>query len=867
VCATPTCSDGVKNGSETDIDCGGAACSKCGSGKSCGVAGDCSSGVCTAGQCAAPTCTDTVKNQGESDVDCGGSTSCSRCGPGKTCTGGADCTSTLCAGGLCTTPSCGDGAKNGSETDVDCGGSCTKCGTGKLCGQPSDCQSGVCNVTCQAPTCFDGIKNGSETDVDCGGSCANKCGIGKLCGVNADCQSGVCTGGVCQNVGCNDNVKNGSETDIDCGGGTCGPCANGMNCLSGTDCQSLVCGGSPLRCLTPTCSDNVQNGSETDKDCGGPGGCPRCLTAQKCNASSDCQSGVCNAGLCAAPSCSDGVKNQGESDIDCGGASPCNRCGAGKACGNASDCLDGVCAGGVCQAPTCSDTVRNQGESDIDCGGNTTCLRCAPGQSCTAGSDCTSTLCSVTGSCTAPSCSDGAKNQGESDIDCGGSTPCARCGPGKTCTASTDCLSNLCSGSQCTAPSCYDGIQNQNESDIDCGGVCFPCGPGRKCNTNADCNQVACAFTAGVKICQWPSCSDGILNGEETYTDCGGPDCPQCKPGETCKRDADCSCDRCVDEKCGEPICGDGIVCGSEFCDDGFTDPCGSCSEKCDGPGSGSSHPSCRCADQSVEQTFWYGGMVGCSGKVGFVARDNLCGVGYTSCTAQQYVSNRAGSVPTNNYWTADPLKRKAGDSTNNCSVGLSGVHTVGCSAGHMLVCRSGQPDPQGNTCEMTGCGLNNNTPNQYFGGCSTNGQAGTMCCPLIACAGGTNDQQFSASMVGCAGSVTWDKREYLCAGAWKPCTAKQYVLRRNSVIPDLNYWTDDDLKYEGSSGACWVTKSEKGESCPGEPMRVCTGVQPDGKGNKCNMVGCGYESASPNQYFGGCSGNDTAGTLCCLSL
>jgi plastocyanin len=51
-CAAPTCTDTVKNGSETGPDCGGGACPACGLGVACGVAGDCASGVCTNSICA-----------------------------------------------------------------------------------------------------------------------------------------------------------------------------------------------------------------------------------------------------------------------------------------------------------------------------------------------------------------------------------------------------------------------------------------------------------------------------------------------------------------------------------------------------------------------------------------------------------------------------------------------------------------------------------------------------------------------------------------------------------------------------------------------------------------------------------------------
>src|SRR5436190_7546386 len=39
----PTCSDGAKNGKETDIDCGGGACTPCASTSTCSASEDCAS--------------------------------------------------------------------------------------------------------------------------------------------------------------------------------------------------------------------------------------------------------------------------------------------------------------------------------------------------------------------------------------------------------------------------------------------------------------------------------------------------------------------------------------------------------------------------------------------------------------------------------------------------------------------------------------------------------------------------------------------------------------------------------------------------------------------------------------------------------
>src|SRR5580704_2994827 len=69
----PTCTDGIKNGMETDVDCGGPTCAPCAAGKACTVAVDCSTGACISDVCRVPTCTDGTKDGNETDVYCGGS--------------------------------------------------------------------------------------------------------------------------------------------------------------------------------------------------------------------------------------------------------------------------------------------------------------------------------------------------------------------------------------------------------------------------------------------------------------------------------------------------------------------------------------------------------------------------------------------------------------------------------------------------------------------------------------------------------------------------------------------------------------------------------------------------------------------------
>lgn len=98
-CSPAGCGDAVKNGTETDLDCGGAACPPCATGKACAVASDCVGDACSGNVCV-PTCTDGLKNNGEADIDCGGAT-CAPCGVGSTCAVSADCVTGKCTGNVC----------------------------------------------------------------------------------------------------------------------------------------------------------------------------------------------------------------------------------------------------------------------------------------------------------------------------------------------------------------------------------------------------------------------------------------------------------------------------------------------------------------------------------------------------------------------------------------------------------------------------------------------------------------------------------------------------------------------------------------------------------------------------------------------
>ena len=148
----PSCSDGIQNGLETGVDCGGSC------------------GIC-------PTCFDGQQNQGETGIDCGGP--CPSCG---TCT---------------------DGVRNQSETDTDCGGLvCDQCGIEKICNGDLDFQP--------PPVCvpyYSGYYSAFPKDVygdfyrRCQPPCTSlTCIPWNSCSTNFDCPIGSCHDGLCWSI-------------------------------------------------------------------------------------------------------------------------------------------------------------------------------------------------------------------------------------------------------------------------------------------------------------------------------------------------------------------------------------------------------------------------------------------------------------------------------------------------------------------------------------------------------------------------------------------------------------------------------------------------------------------------------------------
>ncbi|RZO65433.1 MAG: hypothetical protein EVA89_02210 [Sandaracinaceae bacterium] len=510
-------------------------------------------------RCAVPRCDDGLQNGDEPDVDCGGG--CSPCAEGGTCRGAADCVSGSCVGGVCRPPTCTDGLINGDEVGLDCGGGCPPCGPGQPCSRDDDCESEVCvSGACADPSCSDLVRNGAETSVDCGGAECAACPDGRACAVDTDCL-GRCEDGAC--ASCMDGLRTGAETDIDCGGGACDACGQGRRCARDADCRNGDCEGT--HCAS--CGDGYRNQGESDVDCGGP--CGSC-DGEACARNDGCASGVCASGLCAPapPGCAGTqvlrpgvnvvagafhrtfppgspcssvyassdlsftatltgsvdyrVSKQDASDLGllvrpagcaASGSLHCTSTGPGRAhvgsfpvvAGQSylmrlttsypppelSDRSPSYVFELQERPPACASGLRDGAETDVDCGGPL-CPGCLAGESCVSDGDCFSGLCR-SGVCRALYCGNGARDGAETDVDCGGES-CVRCADGRACLAGSDCVSGSCVSGVCVAPSCADGVRNGDESAVDCGGAttCPRCSAYAYCEADADCASGAC---------------------------------------------------------------------------------------------------------------------------------------------------------------------------------------------------------------------------------------------------------------------------------------------------------------------------------------------------------------------------------------
>lgn len=107
-CTADACMGGVPMNPLLPLDSpctqnGGKVCNGNGECVACNTGNQCASKVCSGGKCQAPTCVDGIINGAETDLDCGGGV-CPACTIGSECLKGTDCVSGVCLDALCMPP-------------------------------------------------------------------------------------------------------------------------------------------------------------------------------------------------------------------------------------------------------------------------------------------------------------------------------------------------------------------------------------------------------------------------------------------------------------------------------------------------------------------------------------------------------------------------------------------------------------------------------------------------------------------------------------------------------------------------------------------------------------------------------------------
>ena len=358
-------------------------------------------------------------------------------------------------------------------------------------------------------------------------------------------------------------VQNGDETDVDCGG-SCGVCADGAMCAVGSDCSSQVC-GADMMCAVPSCDDMVQNGDETDIDCAGS--CGACDDGEMCAADSDCNSQVCGADMmCAVPSCVDEIQNGDELGQDCGGA--CDECIiSGTTVG-----YDNMTRISGWSIPGGGLTWMSVGQEEVltHIGIDLAVPAEIPGNAFLNAI----VNCSVYSHAAAGTNEFGANDVRLADtvVDFQVSTDGGRhfipLQSPLTIQAGEYGLGCYWERPEVGAVGTVFPLKYENDNSL------------RKCfindaqslpiSTNSW-NGSNCAAGQGLGIFGLiaddgqPACDDGVQNGDESDVDCGGS-CGACDDGEMCAADSDCSSQVCgADMMCAVPSCDDGVQNGDEL--------------------------------------------------------------------------------------------------------------------------------------------------------------------------------------------------------------------------------------------------------------------------------------------------------------
>ncbi len=192
-------------------------------------------------------------------------------------------------------------------------------------------------------------------------------------------------------------------------------------------------------------ASSSSSSSGSVNECSSPNDCP--------DPGNECVQRLCFNHTCGTLNAPHGTPLAAQDDGDCKVA-VCDGNGAATTMNDDADiaddhkqCTVDVCVNGALTHDPASAGAACAEGAGSRCDGAGACVACVADQHCQPGSICAG------GACVSPTCADGVKNGGETDVDCGGAM-CAACEVGAVCAANTDCKSGLCVGAVCatTAP-------------------------------------------------------------------------------------------------------------------------------------------------------------------------------------------------------------------------------------------------------------------------------------------------------------------------------------------------------------------------------------------------------------------------------
>ena len=281
--------------------------------------------------------------------------------------------------------------------------------------------------------------------------------------------------------------------------------------------------GNAQRCLGGQCVP-ADCATGTEDSCN----ITQCTGDDACSTDSPCAKPVCVDFICYDDASASEVCALDEvCDIEAGCVPGYDPCDTVDDCPRDSACVPAVCVVGLCV------------------------YSLAPlGAPCEAGGTCNDGL------CVGP-CANGIQDREETDIDCGGSE-CSQCTLGERCLVDQDCDTTICDMLDSFRCEAIDTCGNSrvespelcDDGNLELGDVCGPSclwGLGQPCTDDNQCDSGYCR-AAG--ICAPATCINGVMDGDETATDCGGS-CNRCPPGSNCTVKSDCTADFCDAGSCG----------------------------------------------------------------------------------------------------------------------------------------------------------------------------------------------------------------------------------------------------------------------------------------------------------------------------